>query len=94
MAELEEVGPCVDSLADVLAVLGDQPRMRTQETLQLLAERNPSVYREWTFADLKAVLDEAGAEPYKSAGIMVVSRARVLEALTVRAEDTTDSDSA
>lgn len=87
-------GESIDHLADIGLVLADASRMRTQEVLQLLAERNPAAYRAWTFADLKAVLDEAGAEPYKSAGIMVVSRARVHEALAARADDTADSDSA
>lgn len=94
LAASAPAGESIDHLADIATVLEDASRMRTQEVLQLLAERNPAAYREWTFADLKTVLDEAGAEPYKSAGIMVVSRARVHEALAARAEDTADSDSA
>ncbi|MFF3060881.1 ATP-binding protein [Streptomyces sp. NPDC057909] len=73
-----------DHLADVAAVLSDAPRMRTQEVLQLLAQHNPVEYRAWTFQDLKAVLQPLGAEPYKSDGVMTVSRDRVLEALNER----------
>lgn len=75
----------VDALADIAKVLGDQPRMRTQEVLQRLAERNPGEYREWTFSDLSGALDAVGAAPYKSDGVMVVARSRVLEALGERA---------
>ncbi|MFE7791301.1 ATP-binding protein [Streptomyces sp. NPDC057460] len=74
----------VDHLADIATVLGDAPRMRTQEVIQLLAQRNPVEYRAWTFQDLKAVLQPRGAEPYKSDGVMTVSRDRVLEALNER----------
>ncbi|MFC1410081.1 hypothetical protein ACEZCY_12480 [Streptacidiphilus sp. N1-12] len=41
-------------------------------------------YEEWTFADLTAFLTGAGAEPRKS-GVMVVDRARLLEAIAARA---------
>jgi S-DNA-T family DNA segregation ATPase FtsK/SpoIIIE len=68
-----------DPVLDIAAVLGDVPRMLTQEVLQRLAERNPGRYRKWTFADLKRVLKAAGAEPYKSDGHMVVSRDKVLK---------------
>ncbi|WP_435796279.1 FtsK/SpoIIIE domain-containing protein [Kitasatospora aureofaciens] len=76
-----------DPLADIAAVLGDEKRMRTQEVLSGLAARDPRQYREWTFGDLKAVLDAVGAAPYKSDGQMVVSRAKVESALQLRAED-------
>ncbi|MGW5273626.1 ATP-binding protein [Streptomyces sp. NPDC004044] len=75
----------VDHLADIAAVLSDATRMRTQEVLQLLAQRNQVEYRAWTFQNLKAVLQPLGAEPYKSDGVMTVSRDRVLEALGERA---------
>jgi S-DNA-T family DNA segregation ATPase FtsK/SpoIIIE len=84
--KLEAVEP-VDHLADVAAVLGSAPRIRTQEVLQQLAERNPAVYREWTFSNLKSLLADVGAEPYKSDGQMVVSRDRVLRALDIRDSD-------
>jgi hypothetical protein len=70
----------LDPYADIAAVVGDAPRMLTQEVLQRLAQRNPGVYRQWTHADLKRVLEAYGAEPYKSDGRMVVSRDRVQDA--------------
>lgn len=73
-----------DHLADIAAVLGSTPRMRTQEVLQRLAEKNPGEYREWTFPSLAAVLDAAGAGAYKSNGVMVVGSDRVREALQER----------
>lgn len=73
-----------DALADIAAVLGTTPRMRTQEVLQRLAERNPGEYREWTPGDLGDVLEAAGAPAYKSNGVMVVSRDRITEALQAR----------
>jgi len=83
-----------DALADIATVLGDAPRLRTQEVLQKLAVVNPGEYREWTFPDLRRVLEAVGAAPYKSDGQMVVARARVLEALAERDRDTADGDSA
>ncbi|MEI5008607.1 ATP-binding protein [Streptomyces sp. PmtA] len=74
----------VDALADVAAVLGTTPRLRTQEVLQRLAERNPGEYREWKFGDLRDVLEAAGAAPHKSDGVMVVDRQKVHDALAER----------
>lgn len=79
-----------DPLADVAAVLGDESRMLVQEVLHRLAERNPGEYREWSPTDLKRALEPYGAEQYKSAGRMVVSRDRVQEAILARLEDTDD----
>jgi S-DNA-T family DNA segregation ATPase FtsK/SpoIIIE len=84
----------VDHLADIADAIGGQGKMRTQEVLQHLAEANPRIYREWTFASLTAVLDGTGAEPYKTSGIMHISRDRVLQALAARDENTLDRDSA
>ncbi|MFF8541479.1 FtsK/SpoIIIE domain-containing protein [Streptomyces werraensis] len=81
-----------DPLADIAAAIGDAPRVRTKDVLARLATRNPGAYGEWSFIDLKRVLDDAGAEPYKSDGVMVVSRDRVARALTNR--DTESSASA
>ncbi len=81
-----------DPLADIAAVIGDAPRVRTKDVLARLATRNPGAYGEWSFIDLKRVLDDAGAEPYKSDGVMVVSRDRVARALANR--DTEGSASA
>ncbi|MFD7443903.1 ATP-binding protein [Streptomyces sp. NPDC059909] len=77
----------VDALADIASVLGDTPRLRTQEVLQLLAERNPGEYREWKFTDLRQVLEAADAAPHKSDGQMVVDRRRVLDALAARDDE-------
>ncbi|MGV9915680.1 ATP-binding protein [Streptomyces sp. SID8376] len=81
-----------DPLADIAAVIGDAARVRTKDVLARLATRNPGAYGEWSFIDLKRVLDDAGAEPYKSDGVMVVSRDRVARALANR--DTEGSASA
>ncbi|MBJ6633471.1 FtsK/SpoIIIE domain-containing protein [Streptomyces sp. I5] len=76
-----------DPLADIAAVIGDATRVRTKDVLARLATRNPGAYGEWSFIDLKRVLDDAGAEPYKSDGVMVVSRDRVARALANRDTD-------
>ncbi|MFF7825079.1 FtsK/SpoIIIE domain-containing protein [Streptomyces rochei] len=73
-----------DPLADIAAAIGDAPRVRTKDVLARLATRNPGAYGEWSFIDLKRVLDDASAEPYKSDGVMVVSRDRVARALANR----------
>ncbi|MGA5374229.1 FtsK/SpoIIIE domain-containing protein [Streptomyces griseoincarnatus] len=83
-----------DPLADVAAVLGDEQRMLVQEVLHRLAERNPGEYREWSPTDLKRALEPHGAEQYKSAGRMVVSRDRVHEAVLARLEDAADDEGA
>ncbi|MFI5994348.1 ATP-binding protein [Streptomyces sp. NPDC051362] len=81
-----------DPLADILAALGDAPRVRTKDVLKRLATLNETAYGGWSFLDLKRVLDDAGAEPHKSDGVMVVSRDRVAQALASR--DTEGSASA
>lgn len=73
-----------DPLADIAAVVGDAPRVRTKDVLARLAARNAGAYGGWSFIDLKRVLDDAGAEPYKSDGVMVVARDRVARALAYR----------
>ncbi|MFD1658116.1 FtsK/SpoIIIE domain-containing protein [Streptomyces caeni] len=73
-----------DPLADIAAVIGDAPRVRTKDVLARLATRNADAYGGWSFIDLKRVLDDAGAEPYKSDGVMVVARDRVARALANR----------
>jgi len=82
----------VDPLADIAAVLGDESRVRTQEVLHRLTARNSDRYRRWGFADLKEVLDDAGAAPRKSDGVMVVDRERVLRALENRDDSGSDDD--
>ncbi|MFI2912868.1 FtsK/SpoIIIE domain-containing protein [Streptomyces sp. PDY-4] len=83
-----------DALADVAAVLGDEQRVLVQEVLHRLAEHNPGEYRDWSPTDLKRVLEPYGAEQYKSAGRMVVSRDRVQEAILARLGDDLDDEGA
>ncbi|TDU05401.1 S-DNA-T family DNA segregation ATPase FtsK/SpoIIIE [Streptomyces sp. 846.5] len=78
----------VDELADIAAVLGDAIRMRTQEVIQHLVERNRTHYHGWGFTDLTQVLELVDAAPTKYQGIMHVTTAKVLRALDERAEDT------
>ncbi|WP_435285352.1 zonular occludens toxin domain-containing protein [Streptomyces bacillaris] len=83
-----------DHLTDFLTVLGEAKRMRTDEVRQRLATHNPTEYYGWTASDLANALDAVGAPAYKSGGVMVVSRARLLEAHDERTENTPDSHSA
>ncbi|MFG2852853.1 FtsK/SpoIIIE domain-containing protein [Streptomyces mirabilis] len=76
-----------DPLADIAAVVGDAPRVRTKDVLVRLATLNADAYGGWSFIDLKRVLDDAGAEPYKSDGVMVVSRDRIARALANRSNE-------
>ncbi|MFD9724264.1 ATP-binding protein [Streptomyces sp. NPDC059072] len=75
-----------DPLADILTVLATEARVLTQEVLKRLATLNGKAYGQWSFIDLKRVLDGTGAEPYKSDGRMVISRDRVIRALANRPE--------
>ncbi|MGD3106276.1 FtsK/SpoIIIE domain-containing protein [Streptomyces sp. YGL11-2] len=81
-----------DPLADIATVLRNDARVRTQEVITRLVALNEDAYSKWSFIDLKRVLDDAGAEPYKSDGRMVVARDRVTAALANRDGD--DSASA
>ncbi|MFJ9040428.1 FtsK/SpoIIIE domain-containing protein [Streptomyces sp. NPDC102406] len=81
-----------DPLADIASVVGDAPRVLTQTVLQRLAALNENAYGRWSFGDLKRALEDAGADPYKSDGRMVVGRERVARALSNR--DTEGSVSA
>jgi S-DNA-T family DNA segregation ATPase FtsK/SpoIIIE len=92
MSAAVDDGEQVDPLADIAAVLGDEPRVRTQEVLHRLAELAHGRYREWAFADLTKVLDDASAAPRKSGGVMVVDRERVLRALANRDDSAVDDD--
>ncbi|MFI0826151.1 FtsK/SpoIIIE domain-containing protein [Streptomyces roseolus] len=76
-----------DALADIATVLGDNPRVLTADVLKRLTTLSPAAYGAWTPGDLKRVLEDAGAEPYKSDGRMVVGRDRVARALTNRDTD-------
>lgn len=73
-----------DPLADIADVIGDAPRVLTQDVLKRLATLNANAYGGWSFIDLKRVLDGTGAEPYKSDGRMVVGRDRIHRALANR----------
>lgn len=73
-----------DPLADIFDMLGDSPRVLTQDVLKRLAVLDADTYGAWSFIDLKRVLDGTGAEPYKSDGRMVVGAERVSRALTNR----------
>ncbi|MFF4563029.1 FtsK/SpoIIIE domain-containing protein [Streptomyces sp. NPDC001435] len=79
-----------DQLADIASVVGDAPRVRTQEVLKRLAVLDTDAYGTWSFLDLKRALNGTAAEPYKSHGHMVIDRDRLHRALTDRPE----SDSA
>ncbi|MFC5723508.1 ATP-binding protein [Streptomyces gamaensis] len=83
-----------DPLADIAGVIGDAPRVLTQDVLKRLATLNEDAYGGWSFIDLKRVLDGTGAEPYKSDGRMVVARDRVHRALANRPDDDSASTSA
>ncbi|MFJ9577887.1 FtsK/SpoIIIE domain-containing protein [Streptomyces sp. NPDC101191] len=91
LSAVEQPATVVDPLADIADVLGDKPRMLTQEVLQRLAQKNPGEYREWTFADLRQVLEAADAAPRKSDGRMVVDGLRVAHALAQRDTDGPDT---
>ncbi|WP_435253664.1 ATP-binding protein [Streptomyces sp. 1222.5] len=73
-----------DPLADILAAMGDKPRLLTQDVLRALAALNADAYSRWTFADLKRVLEAHGEEPKKSHGRMSVHRDHVVRALAHR----------
>ncbi|MFI0789521.1 ATP-binding protein [Streptomyces lydicus] len=81
-----------DPLADIASVLGTASRVLTADVLKRLSALSEDAYGTWTPGDLKRVLEDAGAEPYKSDGRMVVGRDRVARALANR--DAEDSASA
>ncbi|MFG2477974.1 FtsK/SpoIIIE domain-containing protein [Streptomyces fagopyri] len=77
-----------DPLADIASALGDAPRVRTKDVLARLAALSADAYGGWSFIDLKRVLDAASPDiAYKSDGVMVVGRDRVLRALANRDTD-------
>ncbi|MFB6533574.1 cell division protein FtsK [Streptomyces noursei] len=89
LAAIAPVDAPVDHLRDVADVLTESgpdgpARMRSDDVRQRLAVLNPGQYRGWSAADLVKALKSFGAEPYKSGGLMVISRDRVLEALADR----------
>jgi S-DNA-T family DNA segregation ATPase FtsK/SpoIIIE len=76
-----------DPLADIAAILGDAPRLRTQDVLKRLSALNEDTYGGWSFGDLKRVMEAEGEEPKKSNGIMSIHREHVLRALANRDDD-------
>ncbi|MER6431341.1 FtsK/SpoIIIE domain-containing protein [Streptomyces sp900105245] len=76
-----------DALADIAAVIGETPRLRTDEVLKRLHALDTAVYREWNNGRLKRLLEEHGEEPKKSHGVMVVRREDVARALANRDTD-------
>ncbi|MET8031746.1 ATP-binding protein [Streptomyces sp. NPDC005345] len=82
-----EQGEERDQLADIAGVLGDAPRVLTADVLKRLSTLSTDPYGRWTPGDLKRVLEDAGADPYKSDGRMVVGRDRVMRALANRDAD-------
>ncbi|MFH9426784.1 ATP-binding protein [Streptomyces sp. NPDC017615] len=88
---LIERGEDRDPLADIAAVIGDAPRLRTQDVIKRLSALDADAYGDWSPGDLTRVLDGTGAEPYKSDGRMVVGRDQITRALAHR--DETDSAS-
>ncbi|MFE7582500.1 FtsK/SpoIIIE domain-containing protein [Streptomyces gardneri] len=87
LAAVVDDGEERDALADIATVLGDTPRVLTADVLKRLSTLSENTYGSWTPGDLKRVLEDAGAEPYKSDGRMVVGRERVARALTNRDTD-------
>ncbi|ALV34186.1 FtsK/SpoIIIE domain-containing protein [Streptomyces sp. CdTB01] len=81
-----------DPLADIASVVGDAPRLRTQDVLKRLSALNADAYGDWSPVDLTRVLEGTGAEPYKSDGRMVVSRDHLARALANRDETGSASD--
>jgi S-DNA-T family DNA segregation ATPase FtsK/SpoIIIE len=77
----EQAGP--DLLADIAAVFRGASRLRTQEVLQRLTERDRATYGGWTFTDLHNALPPE-AKPYKSGGVMQVSAKRIQEGIAER----------
>jgi S-DNA-T family DNA segregation ATPase FtsK/SpoIIIE len=86
-------GPAVDFLADLLDVLGPEPRVRTQVVLARLTEHNQAVYEGWTFTDLHTALAEHDLKPVKSDGRMVVRATDVTTAVNRRHHNHDDDPS-
>ncbi|MEU5288787.1 ATP-binding protein [Streptomyces sp. NPDC020755] len=76
-----------DEVADIMTVLGDAPRLLTQDVLKRLAVLSKDAYGSWSFLDLKRALDGTGAEPYKSDGRMTIARDRLARHLDNRDTD-------
>ncbi|MFI0510619.1 FtsK/SpoIIIE domain-containing protein [Streptomyces sp. WSLK1-5] len=82
-----EKGEERDPLADIASVLGDAERVLTRDILKRLDALNHDAYGDWTFTDLKRVLEAVGVEAYKSHGLMNIRRDDVVRALADRDAD-------
>ncbi|WP_069772381.1 FtsK/SpoIIIE domain-containing protein [Streptomyces sp. LUP30] len=82
-----------DPLADILAVLGDEKRVFTQDVIKRLSVLDADAYGRWSFGDLTRVLDAAGTEAKKSHGRMVVRADDIARALAERDADGSASTS-
>lgn len=76
-----------DALADIFDVMGDEERSLTQDIVKRLSVLAQDVYGDWSFIDLKRVLEAADVEPYKSHGRMNIRRDDVARALANRDSD-------
>lgn len=83
--------PVVDPIVDIASILGDAPRMRTQNVLERLRAMRPKEYCRMDFGKLTAVLRTANAEPHKSSGISTVDGGKVRAAAAERAERLADA---
>ncbi|MFJ4845991.1 hypothetical protein [Streptomyces sp. NPDC088733] len=79
-----------DPLVDILTVLENAPRMRTQDVVRGLSDLNPEAYGDWSFGNLRRVLDESGHGEYKMGGRQHVSRQRIVDAIADRDDDGDD----
>lgn len=82
-ADDQDDHPDLDVLADVAAVLDGAVRMRKDEAMHLLAERDDR-YRTWTDGQMKAALEAAGAPQYTYNGVTHIHGERVREAMARR----------
>jgi S-DNA-T family DNA segregation ATPase FtsK/SpoIIIE len=73
-----------DPLTDIMTVLGDASRVLTTDVLKRLTALSEDAYGKWSHLDLKRVLEDTGAEPYKSDGRMVIARDRLFRHLANR----------
>jgi S-DNA-T family DNA segregation ATPase FtsK/SpoIIIE len=83
--------PVIDPIVDIASILGDAPRMRTQDVLERLRAMRPREYREMDFGKLTAVLRKVGAEPHKSSGVSTVDGGKVRAAAADRVEQVADA---
>ncbi|MFI9010150.1 FtsK/SpoIIIE domain-containing protein [Actinosynnema sp. NPDC053489] len=93
-APAEDDAPTVDTLADIARVLGSEPRLRSAVVLSRLIEHDPDHYGDWSFKDLRAVLDRHDVPPRKYQGDSVVRADDITDAITRRDNDAADDDTA